>query len=311
MNFVSFLDAHCAQLPKEAYDLAYDKALINLNRRNNCLISIYDASEVITMILPDEFWEAARQDPVYAELVHLAMANQLVYCAQWRLTKDIVRIDADVLKVIIDTPINGDLPVDVIFKLPSWCMFVEYPVDNFLGFFVGIERSPSDTEPELRFWWLKEDSTAMQAQLHLGNWTLEEAIQRSQDAIRRTIDERSFDIDASVVEASIDKKLMSEALNITLYLCAQNAEYDPSGSRPTLAYPANIKKGMRFLPAKKPRIWNVGQEVGKEIRRAMQTHHSKRSHIRRAHWHGFWSGPRDGEREFNLKWLPPILVGGE
>ena len=33
-----------------------------------------------------------------------------------------------------------------------------------------------------------------------------------------------------------------------------------------------------------------------------------RAHIRRAHWHRFWTGPRDGERTPRVKWLPPIPV---
>ena len=32
-----------------------------------------------------------------------------------------------------------------------------------------------------------------------------------------------------------------------------------------------------------------------------------RPHVRRAHWHGFWSGPRESDaRKLSLKWLPPI-----
>lgn len=35
---------------------------------------------------------------------------------------------------------------------------------------------------------------------------------------------------------------------------------------------------------------------------------SKAPHIRRGHWHRFWTGPRDGERKVILRWLPPIPV---
>ncbi len=33
-------------------------------------------------------------------------------------------------------------------------------------------------------------------------------------------------------------------------------------------------------------------------------------HPPRAHWHHFWTGPRDGERRLVLRWLHPILVAG-
>jgi hypothetical protein len=32
-------------------------------------------------------------------------------------------------------------------------------------------------------------------------------------------------------------------------------------------------------------------------------------HVRRAHWHVYWTGPRDGERVAKVRWLSPILVG--
>ena len=34
-----------------------------------------------------------------------------------------------------------------------------------------------------------------------------------------------------------------------------------------------------------------------------------RPHWRRAHWHTFWTGPLNGERIAQVKWLPPIAVG--
>ncbi|MCR3693455.1 hypothetical protein M8449_26645, partial [Citrobacter freundii] len=37
-----------------------------------------------------------------------------------------------------------------------------------------------------------------------------------------------------------------------------------------------------------------------------------RVHLRRGHWHGFWSGKRDEPeaRKFSYHWLPPQIIGG-
>ncbi|MDR1660399.1 MAG: hypothetical protein LBR94_08720, partial [Desulfovibrio sp.] len=46
----------------------------------------------------------------------------------------------------------------------------------------------------------------------------------------------------------------------------------------------------------------------------------RRAHIRRAHWHGYWTGPRKPRpdipeerqwRRFSYRWLHPMLVGGD
>lgn len=64
--------------------------------------------------------------------------------------------------------------------------------------------------------------------------------------------------------------------------------------------------------------WDVGLRIGAALRRAHDaessegagsgTHARPRAHIRRAHWHTFWTGPRDGDRVARVKWLPPIPV---
>jgi hypothetical protein len=43
------------------------------------------------------------------------------------------------------------------------------------------------------------------------------------------------------------------------------------------------------------------------------THASPRPHVRRAHWHTYWTGPRKDpqKRKPVLKWLSPILVNVE
>ena len=66
----------------------------------------------------------------------------------------------------------------------------------------------------------------------------------------------------------------------------------------------------------------VGYRIGSALRRVYRKYDtpsessgkfrsSPRPHIRRAHWHSYWIGPKDGERKVILKWLPPVLVGGE
>ena len=56
--------------------------------------------------------------------------------------------------------------------------------------------------------------------------------------------------------------------------------------------------------------------MGAALRGALNSHSAGssvdgsgvRPHVRRAHWHGYWYGPREGERNFKLKWLPPVAV---
>jgi hypothetical protein len=86
--------------------------------------------------------------------------------------------------------------------------------------------------------------------------------------------------------------------------------------RPTLT---RTKDGMRMFAAEKPVAWDVAYRLGAAIRHAREapkcepgegTHASPRAHVRRAHWHAFWTGPKaqPEERKLILHWLPPIPV---
>lgn len=109
-------------------------------------------------------------------------------------------------------------------------------------------------------------------------------------------------------------------VNMVLYICSVNADFGDTG-RPQ--HPANIprRKG-KFPTAQQPRIWDIGVRIGPALKRALKPTENPsagrenprtppRPHYRRAHWHNFWTGPRNqpDERKLILKWLPPIPVG--
>jgi len=76
------------------------------------------------------------------------------------------------------------------------------------------------------------------------------------------------------------------------------------------------KSGPRLFPPNQPITWDVGLRMGAALRIAQRAHLNNplgggirvRPHVRRAHWHGYWHGPREGGRNFKLKWLPPVAV---
>lgn len=99
--------------------------------------------------------------------------------------------------------------------------------------------------------------------------------------------------------------------NGVAYLCSANADIVPS---------YKPQRGLKRNNAKRrsQATWHdVGYRIGSELRsynraRSVSSEHlggTVRPHMRRAHWHHYWTGPRDGERKLVLKWLPPTMVG--
>ena len=105
-------------------------------------------------------------------------------------------------------------------------------------------------------------------------------------------------------------------LSLVLYLCSEEPDVEDReqpAAQPAYPAPKKTKRGWRLFPANKPRMWEVGRTFGAKLHRRSEgtTDRKVTPHLRRAHWHGYWRGPKHGERKFFYRWIPPVLVAGE
>lgn len=107
------------------------------------------------------------------------------------------------------------------------------------------------------------------------------------------------------------------AINACQYLCASNAEIRdisvPKKDRPMIVDKQGKKKPVAI------KVSNVGFHLGEKFERMYQDLESetrregrkgikKRPHVRRAHWHHYWTGP--GRTVLEVRWLEPVFVMG-
>ncbi|MBN9461041.1 MAG: hypothetical protein J0H00_07415 [Burkholderiales bacterium] len=244
--------------------------------------------------------------------------------AAWRMTQGIYRFDPAVYDALLATEDAGSIPADVLQRMPEWCVYVESPgiFDPTLGaidgFWAHMDALAAD-DISLRVLTLGERGLGALT-LPLGRWTIGEALQRQAE------DARSAGIDARSDIAADTEVLFSKFLSLLLYICSSADEITGKRGRPGNPAPVRTRRdGWRLFPADGPRTWDVGVRMGAALRAAYRAaesgvggdRHGPRGHVRRAHWHGFRSGPRKradgtdipaGERRFDLRWLPPIPV---
>src|SRR5208337_4031741 len=75
--------------------------------------------------------------------------------AAWRVTQGIYRFDPTTYDVLWKTPVTGDIPTEVLFHLPEWCVYIPAPDQTWQGstlngFFVHLECDMNDRRTELR-----------------------------------------------------------------------------------------------------------------------------------------------------------------
>ena len=99
--------------------------------------------------------------------------------------------------------------------------------------------------------------------------------------------------------------------NGVAYICSLNAD---------IAESYVPQRNLRRNNAKRRSMaeWHeVGYRIGSELRAYRRAESESREHqggtvrphMRRAHWHHYWTGPRRGDRKLILKWLAPTMVG--
>ena len=117
---------------------------------------------------------------------------------------------------------------------------------------------------------------------------------------------------------------MKKILSLVLYICSDKPEVEFANKeiqlsdikRPEEKY--TKKNGLTIFPADKCKNYILGLKTGNPIKTAMlQTKEQspkrssgKKSHIRRGHWHGYWTGPKNQQQIFSYKWLYPMVIEG-
>jgi len=310
-----------AQLSREFPSIWKDlEELWNWHRKNkskwpnHCLLP----NTVFTALAITSAWHPEDYDkPLDTKTMFLIGAMEAL--STWRYSKGVYRFDDTVYQALIDNPSLGVIPCEVIYRLPEWSVYIETPTlfDNRChGFWATI--SWSEQTGSCLAIALNLSERVHPLHVKLGSWTIDQGINLINQEIDGCIENGSH-TDTGIKHAEgLDSKVRTQistvCISLLLYLCQEQPDITDTkqpGSIPSRPQPKRVKGGGRFFPADRVRVWSVGKETGKTIRQAWQGGDGEnvRPHLRRAHWHGYWTGPLTGERTFVYKWLPPIPVG--
>ena len=282
-----------------------------------CYAPMAAACAAASRAYPDTY--SGRADAIRAAQVISALAP-------WRMAKEVFVMDADMQGLLFEQADDLKLDPEVLMHLPYPCFYVQFaPGTEFRGtpyhgFFVHLEYDANTQERELRLLFLMSDGQTAGVPIHIDAGTIEESIQRTLDEAYANVPDGHYELRRALfTEAKAQSEIAqtySRVLQLVLYLCAQNAEIAPNSEQAVYTRRnATIKD--RYAEIQK---WDVGVRIGNAVRAHREkialstgtgeTHSSPRPHMRRGHWHSFWTGPKSTpeERKLILKWVAPTFV---
>lgn len=261
----------------------------------------------------------------------------------WRMTQGIYRFDPALLPALLETPLEGDIPVEHLQRLPEWCVYVDLAAADIApglhGAWMHLEHDVNTGMPEFRVVLdcARDPRQPFAADgVHALALPLAGSIEDSLRALERSARHQAERVgmpwSAETAEGlQRGRGIFEPLLSLALYLCA-DADITRRGKPEMPRNPAPVRSGRQWVlhPASGPVEWDVGVRIGAALRAAYQreqtgqpaapTGRHVRPHVRRAHWHTIVSGPRkreDGaeipatERRRELRWMPPIPVAIE
>ena len=254
----------------------------------------------------------------------------------WRKSKGVYRFSPELYKELTKQAIDNDLHMDSFFQMPEWAVYIETPGMMFYeyeleGFIAHVDYAMNPSKPndnhidlQLALFIKGVDQPCMMA-LPFGEGTVMDAVERMTEIDKQSLRDKAALYQGATVtfkERTLEESLRVYVpmLNLLMYLCSE----EPDMERQNQPAGYNYKKEKGSTP-KEPRIWDVGARISHVIRKyreeeAKEARESgnggsgvaKRPHIRSAHWHTYWIGPRKEvfpNRRTIAKWLPLIPVG--
>lgn len=250
---------------------------------------------------------------------------ELTACWTWRQNKVLYAFDADLASLLAaqadDVKDSDVLPADLLMHLPYPCIYIKAPgiLEYTDGFWAWVDFDVNRGAPELRIQWVMEDmSHSFPQVLHIiPGGTIADCFL---DTIQTTMEHTSGPVD--ITHPADSSRTILSAIQLLLYLISDNAEVEDVPPPVRVVRDHSSPKVRKLIQDKASEVQtkNVGIRIGNTIRRTIShsggggnsgSGSSKRPHMRRGHWHNYWTGPLDGDRRLILKWTAPTMIHPE
>ena len=265
-------------------------------------------------------------------------ATFLCACAGWGAFRKVYAFDEALAQSLVfqveDLSDTDVLPAQILNQLPFPCFYVQAAdivANGYDGFFVWKERGGE--EIQLRFLFVSANcqsilpgGVSLRQKVSLGD-CFPGAEEIAQDVIYRAFhgDELALRLIAGTLPSDAPagaflRKMVLRAVQLVLYIISADAEVSSSPKiekTPSEGVLVNSENDLTYVDTQ---IYDVGVAIGHALRQDARSSRgagggksaARRAHVRRGHWHHYWTGPKKDPdlRQLVLKWINPMNVTG-
>jgi len=256
----------------------------------------------------------------------------------WEHTRTVWHFDDELARALEETTSLDAVPSELMLRLPGWAVVI--PIDKAVAITWLDYTSEPDRGAELQISILSNDKEGLDhfpIIISLKYGTLGEGLRAiiaenknlmqveptMATIVNKTATSLNIDPEDLFKEAgAIAQQLATRVVARLCYLLAE--EPDISERVPPTPHRGRARRQAQLgMPQVRPvRELDVGFRVGASLRAARAAdsytvatddepvghRRSPVPHLRRAHWHLYWTGPRQGQRTPVLRWIPPLVV---
>lgn len=193
----------------------------------------------------------------------------------WNYSRGIYRFHPRLLEALLRSPIEDELPVEVFYRLPEWCVYIEMPPqspgligDIMHGYYAHLEHDANTGRPELRL--LTDENDGLHGMpLHIGDWSVLEATMRTAEETARQAIASGVAVVDQIGPATIQvADRLASVITPLLYLCSTDVKMvDPRDRKrtPRRPRPTKTRQGWKLFPPAQVTVWRVGDRLGEQL----------------------------------------------
>jgi len=260
-----------------------------------------------------------------------SLISSIAACYAWRQGRGVYVFEPELAEALLSSEGLGEVPAEIFYQLPEWGPVIVAPSalgwpDETPAFFCHLEWDTNYHRRELRLLVpvvvAGSVSHTIAVPVHIDAGTVADAVASAlrtaqEEGRKRGVPASEMAWPSNLAER-VAEQIVAPALSLIAYLCSVGSDVaDPD-------HPGSLPGGHRTRqPTTDPQPVNrfsVGYRVATAIRAARLVRQAGETseptgrkvvpHLRRAHWHHYWVGPRSGpDRHLELRWVLPTMVG--